>query len=96
MFVIVCYDVSNQDSVGARRLRRIAEACKNYGVRVQYSVFECQLEAKDWVVLRDKLLSEYDSQRDSLRFYYVSIDDAQRIEHYGVRRPLDPTGPLVV
>lgn len=96
MFVIVCYDVSNQDSAGARRLRRIAEACKNYGVRVQYSVFECRLEAKDWVVLKDKLLSEYDAQRDSLRFYYVSSDDAQRIEHHGVRRPLDPTGPLVV
>lgn len=69
---------------------------RNYGVRVQYSVFECRLEAKDWVVLKDKLLSEYDSQRDSLRFYYVSIDDAHRVEHYGVRRPLDPTGPLVV
>jgi CRISPR-associated protein Cas2 len=96
VFVIICYDVSNQDAAGARRLRRIAEVCKDHGVRVQYSVFECRLEGKDWVVLKARLLAEYDPQRDSLRFYFVSSDDVERIEHHGVRRPLDPTAPLVV
>jgi CRISPR-associated protein Cas2 len=96
VFIIVCYDVSSQDAAGSRRLRRIAEICKDHGVRVQYSVFECRLEAKDWVVLKDRLLSEYDPQRDSLRFYFMSSDDVRRIEHHGVRCPLDPTAPLVV
>ena len=96
MMVIVCYDVNTQDAAGARRLRRIAEACKDHGVRVQYSVFECRVEGKDWVFLKARLLKEYDEKRDSLRFYFVSSDDARRVEHHGVRRPLDPTGPLVV
>lgn len=96
MFVIVCYDVATQDAAGARRLRRIAEVCKDHGVRVQYSVFECRLEAKDWVVLKDRLLREYEPTTDSLRFYFLSSDDARKVEHHGVRPPLDPTGPLVV
>jgi hypothetical protein len=33
---------------------------------------------------------------DSLRLYFVSEDDAYKTEHYGVRRPIDPDGPLIV
>ena len=95
MLILVCDDVSHE-AAGARRLRRIAELCKDYGVRVQFSVFECRIEPKDWVVLKARLLGEYEPTLDSLRFYRISSDDAQRIEHHGVRAPLDPCGPLVV
>ena len=43
MFVLVSYDVANQEGAGARRLRRVSKACQDYGQRVQYSVFECML-----------------------------------------------------
>lgn len=96
MTVLVCYDVATSSDGGARRLRRVARACKSYGVRVQYSVFECKLEAKDWISLRTRLLSEYDAKQDSLRFYFLSEDDAEKTEHHGMREPLDVTGGLVV
>lgn len=96
MVVLVCYDVDTREAKGARRLRRIAEACKNYGVRVQYSLFECRIEAKDWVVLRERLLSTFEAAEDSLRFYFLDEGSAGRTEHHGVRKPLDVTGPLVV
>jgi CRISPR-associated protein Cas2 len=96
MRVLVCYDVANGDRKGARRLRRIALACKDYGVRVQFSVFECNVPDRSWVALRQRLLEMYDESQDSLRFYFLSEDDAQRTEHFGVRTPLDVTGPLVV
>ncbi|MBK8254881.1 MAG: CRISPR-associated endonuclease Cas2 [Polyangiaceae bacterium] len=95
MLVLICYDVA-QDATGARRLRRIAEACKDFGVRVQYSVFECKIDDKSWVILRHRLLSEMEPETDSLRFYFIRENDANRTEHHGVRRPLDPTGPLIV
>lgn len=94
--VIVCYDVKTSDEGGAKRLRRIAEACNDYGVRVQYSVFECSIGEKDWVVLRRRLLEEFDAQQDSLRFYFIDAGDFGRREHHGVRAPLDPTGTLLV
>jgi CRISPR-associated protein Cas2 len=94
MLVLVCYDVAT-DQTGARRLRRIAEACKDHGVRVQYSIFECRLDERSWVVLRSRLLGEFDGAQDSLRFYFIRDAEVARTEHHGVRPPIDPTGPLV-
>lgn len=96
MRVLVCYDVDTSDKGGARRLRRIAEACRDHGVRVQYSVFECQIQAAEWVVLRHQLLGLFESDSDSLRFYFLSEGDAHKTEHHGVRKPLDVAGPLLV
>jgi CRISPR/Cas system-associated endoribonuclease Cas2 len=33
MLILVTYDVSTVEKAGARRLRRIARACQDYGVR---------------------------------------------------------------
>lgn len=96
MRVLVCYDVDTSDRAGARRLRRIAEACTDHGVRVQYSVFECQLQAAAWIHLRQRLLGLFEAETDSLRFYFLGEDEAQKTEHHGVRAPLDVTAPLLV
>lgn len=96
MLVLVCYDVSTVTPEGERRLRRVAAICKDHGVRVQYSVFECRLEPARWVAMRHALLEAMDVEGDSLRFYFINEKDFQRTEHHGVRRPLDPMGPLVV
>ena len=96
MRVLVCYDVETSDRAGARRLRRIAEACTDHGVRVQYSVFECHLQSPAWIQLRQQLLDLFESKTDSLRFYFLGEDEAQKTEHHGVRPPLDVAGPLLV
>jgi CRISPR-associated protein Cas2 len=95
MIVLVCYDVDTTTRAGARRLRRLAQICLDCGIRVQYSVFECRNDEKDWMVVRARLLAEYLPAEDSLRFYFVEEDAARRTEHWGVRRPLDVTGPLI-
>jgi CRISPR-associated protein Cas2 len=96
MKTIVSYDVSTTDPGGPGRLRKVARACKSYGVRVQYSVFECSVTEKEWMLLRKKLLEIIDCSLDSVRVYFLGDDDARKTEHHGVRKPLDPDGPLVV
>jgi CRISPR-associated protein Cas2 len=96
MLVLVAYDVSTVEAAGRRRLRRVAQACKDYGTRVQKSVFECQLGQQEWVRLRARLLSEYKEDEDSLRFYFLDEKAVQRTEHHGVGKPLDLTEPLVL
>lgn len=96
MFILVTYDVSTVDKSGQRRLRRVAQACEDYGTRVQKSVFECQVGQTEWVRLRERLLKEIKESEDSLRFYYLDEKSVQRIEHYGVDKPLDLTEPLVL
>ena len=58
MFVLVSYDVKTSDTGGNKRLRRVAKACKDYGQRVQYSVFECIVDPAQWTVLRQRLIDE--------------------------------------
>lgn len=98
MFLIVAYDVSTVDErAGARRLRRVAKACTSFGIRVQKSVFEMQLGQKEWVELRARLLKEIDPTQDSLRVYFIDQSSKDRIEHYGVTRPVNVVDdPLVL
>jgi CRISPR-associated protein Cas2 len=96
MLVLVTYDVSTVEAAGRRRLRRVAQACKDYGTRVQKSCFECQIGQKEWAQLRARLLQEMDAEHDSLRFYFLDEVAFQRIEHHGNAKPVDLNEPLLL
>ncbi|MCU0772235.1 MAG: CRISPR-associated endonuclease Cas2 [Verrucomicrobia bacterium] len=96
MLVLVTYDVSTTEKAGQRRLRRVARACEDYGVRVQKSVFECQVGRTEWVQLEARLLGEIKADEDSLRFYHLDESAVKRIEHHGVDKPVDLTEPLIL
>lgn len=96
MFVLVSYDVATDDDGGARRLRRVAKACQNYGQRVQYSVFECIVDPAQWAILRDQLIKEIDRDKDSLRFYFLGSNWRRRVEHVGAKKSIDQEGPMIV
>jgi CRISPR-associated protein Cas2 len=96
MMVLITYDVSTESAGGKRRLRRVARACRDYGQRVQFSVFECEVDPAQWVKLRDRLLKEIDPEADSLRFYSLGANWKRRVEHLGVKPALDLDGPLVL
>ena len=93
--MLVTYDVSTQDAAGRRRLRRVARACLDWGQRVQYSVFECEVDPAQWVALRARLLAEIEPARDSLRFYRLGKAGGAAVEHVGAKPILDLEGPLV-
>jgi len=94
--VLVSYDVSTTDANGAKRLRQVSKICQNYGQRVQYSVFECILDPAQWAVLKAKLISIIDPERDSLRFYFLGSNWKRRIEHIGAKEVVDLEEPLIV
>lgn len=96
MFVLVSYDVAVSDEGGARRLRRVAKACQDWGQRVQFSVFECIVDPAQWVVLRNRLISEMNLEKDSMRFYFLGSNWKRRVEHIGLQKSLDQEGPLIV
>ncbi|HLJ18195.1 MAG TPA: CRISPR-associated endonuclease Cas2 [Bryobacteraceae bacterium] len=96
MVLVIAYDVCTETKDGRRRLRRVAQACKDYGQRVQKSIFECVIGEREWVLLRARLLSEYSGTEDSLRFYFLDQVSRDRTEHHGVGRPVDLDGPLVI
>lgn len=93
--VLVTYDVSTESIGGKRRLRRVARACCDFGQRVQYSVFECELEPAQWVTLRTRLVAAIDPDKDSLRFYFLGSEQRRRVEHIGAKPTPDLSGPLL-
>ena len=95
MLVVVAYDVSTESDEGRRRLRRVARVCENCGQRVQNSVFECLVDAAQWVRLRARLMEEIDAAEDSLRFYFLGDNWKRRVEHVGAKVSYDPQGPLI-
>ena len=96
MFVLVTYDVKTSDPGGKRRLRRVAKVCKDYGQRVQFSVFECIVDPAQWTVLRQRLISEIEEESDSLRFYFLGSNWKRRVEHVGAKPSIDQEGLLLV
>jgi CRISPR-associated protein Cas2 len=85
MRIIVCYDVSLVSEGGKRRLRRVAKMCVNYGLRVQNSVFECEVDWACYLDLKAALLNEIDPATDSLRIYHLGNRYRDKTEHYGVK-----------
>lgn len=96
MMVLVSYDVRTSKPGGARRLRRVAKVCRNFGQRVQFSVFECLVDPAQWTRLRQKLIDEIDEEADSLRFYFLGANWRGRMEHVGAKVSIDQEGPLIV
>jgi len=95
MMVLVSYDVSTQDKAGARRLRHIARACLDHGQRVQFSIFEIEVDPAQWVALKHRLVQIIDTTQDSLRFYYLGRQWQSKVEHIGAKPVLDLNAPLV-
>ncbi|RMH65897.1 MAG: CRISPR-associated endonuclease Cas2 [Calditrichaeota bacterium] len=96
MMVLVSYDISLDNKNGARRLRKVAKICQNYGQRVQYSVFEISIDPTLWIKVRAQLIETIDEQKDSLRFYFLGANWKRRIEHIGAKESRDPDGPLIL
>jgi len=96
MMVLVSYDVMVTSPGGARRLRKIAKACTNYGQRVQYSVFECVIDPAQWVQLKNTLEKTIDEKTDSLRYYYLGANYKRRVEHIGAKPSYDVDEPLII
>jgi len=96
MLVLVSYDVSTKTPAGVTRLRKIAEICLDYGLRVQNSVFECNVDPAQWENLKDKLLSKYKAEEDSLRFYFLGSNWHRRVEHHGGDTVSDIEEPIIV
>ena len=96
MLVLVTYDVSITSPGGAKRLRRIAKICLDYGQRVQFSVFELEVDTARWVGIRQRLIDLMQPDVDSLRFYYLGLKWQGKVEHIGAKPALDLNGPLVL
>ena len=83
MMILITYDVNTTSETGAKRLRKVARECVNYGQRVQNSVFECLLTEAQFVTLKAKIEAIINYDHDSIRFYFLGKKWERKIEIIG-------------
>lgn len=83
MLYIVAYDVCCP-----RRLRKVANVCEDYGIRVEKSVFECDVRPADFESLWLELMDVIDDNEDAIIAYRICGSCANEVESMGcVIRP---------
>ena len=95
MMVVITYDVKTESEDGKARLRKVAKTCKDYGQRVQFSVFECLVDPARFKLLQAKLEAIMDKEKDSIRYYKLGDEWKTRIEHVGAKAVIDLEGTLM-
>lgn len=69
---IVTYDIRNP-----KRLRRVFKACKDYGLHLQLSVFECDLTGAEKIDFESRLRGLIDSTEDQILFIALGPSESR-------------------
>lgn len=96
MLVLVTYDVNTLAEGGKKRLRQVARACEDFGQRVQFSVFEIEVDPAQWTKVKARLEGIIKPEVDSLRYYHLGANWAHKVEHVGAKPATDLNGPLII
>ena len=96
MLILVTYDVNTQTPQGKRRLRQVAKACLDYGVRVQHSVFECVVDTVQSMALKKRIEGIIDPECDSVRYYNLGKNGRIKVTHVGAKPTTDVEDVLIV
>lgn len=96
MYILITYDVDTVSQTGQKRLRQVAKACKDYGQRVQNSVFECEVTEAQFVTLKGRIAAIMDMQLDSIRFYFLTSKSHGRVMTLGRLTSYDINEAIIV
>lgn len=79
MRMLISYDISD-----AKRRNKIAKILEGCGYRVQYSVFECELDARQLMKVQRELRPLVKEREwESVRFYSLCAECASRVTVVG-------------
>ena len=91
MFIVVTYDITDD-----RRRFRVSDELLNFGARVNYSVFECHLEAASLALLEKRLSELIEPTEDNVRYYVLCDACVKKVEVQGKGEVTQDTGYVVV
>ena len=91
---LVSYDISN-----AKRLRQVHKTVKNFGWPMQYSVFICDLDAVEMLILKQEVGAIIHHGEDSVAFVNLGPPanrGSQCFDFMGLRAALPTSGPTII
>ncbi len=75
---LVCYDIAD-----AKRLRKVARICEDFGYRQQLSVFLMRVGTTQYVRLRSRLYDLIHPEEDQVLIIPLTDSNLQRMETLG-------------
>lgn len=69
MIYFISYDIAD-----SKRRREVSKILENFGIRIQYSFFECEMEQSQLEKLKNEILKIIHKKEDSLRIYPLCQD----------------------
>jgi CRISPR-associated protein Cas2 len=91
MRYLAIYDIADP-----RRLNQVAKILKDYGVRVQQSKFEIDVNEKGFVELQARITEEIDEGEDGVKYIPLCERCRQKTEVIGQGRCIDPDHEFMV
>ncbi len=85
MNMIVAYDIANP-----RRLNRVAKVVKDYGIRVQKSIFEVSLDKRLFAEMTARIEKEIEPSEDGVKYFPLCEKCAGTLEIIGQGIYIDP------
>ena len=88
MLRLVAYDIANP-----KRLREVAKVCEDYGIRIEKSVFECDLSETHFKAFWREINEYIQPEEDALSSYSICKSCIKEVKSAGtIVRP----GPVLV
>ena len=90
MHYTVAYDITDD-----KRRNKVAKILKDFGTRVQYSVFECNVDRRAFLRLQNRLEQAMNLNEDTITFYCLCAACEKQIERIGQDKGLDKQSYIV-
>jgi CRISPR-associated protein Cas2 len=80
LFFLVCFDI-----VDDRKRYRVVKILKEYGCRVQKSVFECsRISEEQFLKMKHRIEERIDHGADTVRYYFICRQCLGKMEYSGI------------
>ena len=90
MYYTVAYDITDD-----KRRNRVAKILKDFGTRIQYSVFECDTDRRALLRLRNRLEKVINFKEDTITFYHLCAACEKQIDRIGLKKGIDKHSYIV-
>ncbi|MBU1055691.1 MAG: CRISPR-associated endonuclease Cas2 [Proteobacteria bacterium] len=85
MNMIVAYDIADE-----KRLARVAKIIKDYGIRVQKSIFELEIDSNTFAEMKSRVEKQIVPEEDGVKYFPVCEKCAGTLEIIGEGIFIDP------
>lgn len=74
MIYFISYDITD-----SKRRREVSKILENFGIRIQYSFFQCEMDQSQLEKLKNEILKIIHKREDSLRIYPLCQDCNKKV-----------------